>query len=364
MNDLSTSNATFPFFPTNDNDTNSGTSTRSRNGTEFPGFFFGPGRLRYGDLGPTTRVSVWVLCGASLLFLLLRLALLGSAITTNLAIDLGYGKHVWQIPFRNLNDMFLIGQITVTLAICSQAWSKTSFAISLLMIHDGIHGKTRVFIWFAIVSMNMLFGVSAMLFWVGCTPLEKAWHPFMRGTCWSPNVIITYGIFASGMPLSSTLSTQLLLHDTLLMSLNNSLLGCHGLGLGHHPLEDHYEPADADKGEDWRGAGNDAAASAFIKCSSLPELGGRDFPHDGVTLVIWGNAEAAVTIMAASVPMLRALVRTVRPSQRRHYYSSHSQSRRTERSSRRVYYNKPRRDLVTMTGSTWTGGTSNRTYTQ
>ena len=116
-----------------------------------------------------------------------------------MAVDLGYGKHVWQIPFANLNDMFLIGQVTVTLAICSQAWSKTSFAITLLLISDGIHGRTRVFIWFAVVSINLLFGMAAMFFWIGCTPLEKAWHPFMPGSCWSPNVIVTYGIFTSGI---------------------------------------------------------------------------------------------------------------------------------------------------------------------
>jgi hypothetical protein len=127
-----------------------------------------------------------------------QLALLGSAICNNMAIDLGYGRHVWQIPFRNLNDMFLIGQITNTFAICAAAWSKTSFGITLLMISDGIHGKTRIFIWFALVSMNLLLGTTAMLFWVGCTPLEKAWHPFIRGTCWSPNVLITYNIFTSG----------------------------------------------------------------------------------------------------------------------------------------------------------------------
>ncbi|KAK4185580.1 hypothetical protein QBC35DRAFT_389179 [Podospora australis] len=365
-------------------DRGNGTGFGSGGGGGGNGFFFN--RLRNDDLGPTTRVSVWVLAGASLMFVLMRvyckvirhrklhaddyfciaawLALLGSAICINLAIDLGYGKHVWQIPFRNLNDMFLIGQITVTLAICSQAWSKTSFAISLLMISDGIHGKTRVFIWFAIVSMNLLFGVGAMLFWIGCTPLEKAWHPFMRGTCWSPNVIITYNVFTSAysgvmdlvlaiIPWKIIMNLQMQTREKIGVAL--------AMSMGIHS----------------------AAASAFIKCASLPELGGRDFPRrkpigfaeerktltdvridDGVTLVIWGNAEAAVTIMAASVPLLRALVRTVgRPKKRGQYaYYSGGRSRRnmtgTERSSRRVYYNKPRRDLVTMTGSTWTTTTT------
>lgn len=115
-----------------------------------------------------------------------------------MSVDLGYGKHTWQIPRENLNDMYLIGQVAVTLAICSQAWSKTSFAITLLLIGDGIHGRTRIFLWFAVVSMNLLFGMSAMFFWVDCAPLEKAWRPYIRGTCWSPNVIVTYGIFVSG----------------------------------------------------------------------------------------------------------------------------------------------------------------------
>ncbi|KAK4224691.1 hypothetical protein QBC38DRAFT_12489 [Podospora fimiseda] len=336
-------------------------NTTTNNG--FPGFF-GRNKSQFDDLGPTTRISVWILTGASFLFLATRIycklirhrrlhaddyfsiaawtALLGSSICNNLAIDLGYGKHFWQIPRENLNDMFLIGQITVTLAICSQAWSKTSFAISLLMISDGIHGKTRIFIWFAIVSMNLLFGVSAMLFWVGCTPLEKAWHPLMRGTCWPVNIIITYGIFTSAY--SGVMDLILaIIPWKIIMNLQMQTKEKIGVALA-------------------MSMGVFAAASAFIKCSSMPELGGRDFPHDGVTLVIWGNAEAAVTIMAAAVPMLRALVRTVKPKNRDLYNTSYSRSRGrrqmtgTTGSSRRVYYNKPRRDLVTMSGSTWTGG--------
>jgi hypothetical protein len=65
--------------------------------------------------------------------------------------------------------------------------------------------------------------------------------------------------------------------------------------------------------------------------------------------------------MAASVPMLRMLVRSVRPSKKRPGHNHSHRSGRSRRhlvdtygSSKRVYYyNKPRRDLVTMTGSTW-----------
>lgn len=41
---------------------------------------------------------------------------------------------------------------------------------------------------------------------------------------------------------------------------------------------------------------------------------------DGVDLFIWGNAESAITIMAASIPILRVLVRDAAISRR--YYKS------------------------------------------
>jgi len=133
-----------------------------------------------------------------------------------------------------------------------------------------------------------------------------------------------------------------------------------------------------------------AAAAAFIKCSSVPELAGRNFSRkhwhlplstllgmeanmlsdDGVGLVIWGNAETAVTLMAASMPMFRSLLRSAATTRRQpHPGQGSERSRRnvgessTARSSRRVYYNKPRRDLVTMTGSTWTNDSRMSTQT-
>ncbi|KAK3326664.1 hypothetical protein B0H66DRAFT_472667 [Apodospora peruviana] len=341
-----------------------GTDGGGGNGRFGPGFW--RSRLQNDDLGPTTRVAIWVLAGVSLLFIVLRVyckfvrhrrlhsddyfaiaawvALLAGVICTHISIDHGYGKHVWQIPRRNLNEMFLVGQVSVTLAICSQAWSKTSFAITLLMISDGIHGRTRIFIWFAVVSMNLLLGMGAMFFWIDCTPLEKAWRPTVRGTCWSPNVIITYGVFTSAY--SGILDLVFaIIPWKIIMNLQMDFKEKIGVALA-------------------MSMGVFAAASAFIKCSSLPQLGSQDFTHEGVPLVIWGCAEAAVTLIAASLPMLRVLVRSVKPKRRRgrpgqSYSRSRSRKRlvETTASSRRVYYNKPRTDLVTMTGSTWTSET-------
>lgn len=84
----------------------------------------------------------------------------------------------------------------MTLAVVSQSWSKTSFAVTLLYISDG---WMSVFLWFAIVSMNILFGLGALFFWIGCTPVEKAWRPLVMGTCPDPSFNIVFGIVVSGM---------------------------------------------------------------------------------------------------------------------------------------------------------------------
>ncbi|KAK1830902.1 hypothetical protein QBC39DRAFT_100990 [Podospora conica] len=319
-------------------------------------------RQQTGDLGPTTRASIWILVCASLVFLLMRLyckvmrhrkfhaddwfaiaawmALLGSTISTNRTIDLGFGKHSNMIDPRNINDLYLIGKISVTLTVCSQAWSKTSFAITLLMISDGFHGRTRIFLWFAVVSMNVLFGTAAMLFWVGCSPVEKAWKLFIPGRCWSQYVPVLFMIFTSAYSGIMDLIFAIIPWK-IIMRMPMETKEKIGVALA-------------------MSMGVFAAAAAFIKCSSVPELTGRNFSHDGVGLVIWGNAETAVTLMAASMPMFRSLLQNAPRTRRRHHPADGSRRSRqnvggsTARSSRRVYYNKPRRDLVTMTGSTWT----------
>lgn len=45
---------------------------------------------------------------------------------------------------------------------------------------------------------------------------------------------------------------------------------------------------------------------------------------DGIDLFIWGNAESCVTIIAASVPILRVLIRDVKTSYRNYYVSEHN----------------------------------------
>jgi hypothetical protein len=95
--------------------------------------------------------------------------------------------------------------------------------------------------------------------------------------------------------------------------------------------------------------------------------GRNDDADDGVSIVIWGAAENAITIMAASVPMLRVLaVRRWRSDgpRRNHRGGKGSSTSTTQVSGRpllstsasgRWFFNKPRRDLasVNVTANSW-----------
>jgi hypothetical protein len=118
------------------------------------------------------------------------------AIFSEISIGLGFGKHNYDIEFQNINLLALLGNCAVTFAVIGQAWSKTSFALTLLRISES---KWMTYsIWCAIISINVFLGIGALFFWVSCTPLEKAWTPLSPGTCWDPQVQVVYGIFASG----------------------------------------------------------------------------------------------------------------------------------------------------------------------
>lgn len=55
---------------------------------------------------------------------------------------------------------------------------------------------------------------------------------------------------------------------------------------------------------------------------------------DGVDLFIWGNAESCVTIIAASVPILRVLIRDVKTSYRNYYVSEQNDNNTAPNRSR------------------------------
>ncbi|KAH8885743.1 hypothetical protein GQ53DRAFT_877182 [Thozetella sp. PMI_491] len=255
------------------------------------------------DRGPALQVGQWLLTSGAFAFLTTRIYckvkrhrrihsddilliiawffLLASAITNTLEIILfGFGKHANVARPTNLRTLVLTGNLSITFTVVSLSASKTSWALTLSRLTSG---WIRGMIWFTIVTINLLFTATAFVYWLGCIPQ-------ITHTCLDPRV---------GMYLSIATTAYSGFMDVVFAVLPWWIL---------RPLEasrsDKISVAVA------MSMGIFAATAAFLKCASMPELLSSDFSYVGVTLTFWGFSEMAVTIMAASTPMLWVLVRT------------------------------------------------------
>lgn len=205
--------------------------------------------------------------------------------------------------------------ITVT------GWTKTSFGITLLRLTSG---RTKAFVWFCIISINVTTIVSAIIPWAQCTPLSKTWDPNMvGGECWAPRVgtkiWIGLGAWNAMMDFVLAALPWRILRDMQLRT-KEKIGVTVALSMGVI-----------------------AGATAIAKCVALPNLGAGDaceFPtslsrlmcvcvmmltatDNEVELFLWDITEGTVTLMAACIPTLRVLVRETRAPTFTSYKLSH-----------------------------------------
>ncbi|EFQ28938.1 uncharacterized protein GLRG_04082 [Colletotrichum graminicola M1.001] len=163
------------------------------------------------------QTILWVLVALSALFLGLRIyckliysytkirfedillfaswvILVADASLTEFLIKSRFGRPGFPINAHNISILAIVGLASLTCSFVGQVWSKTAFAISILRMCDG---WKKAFVWFAIISMNILFAFSASSFWIGCVPLKKRWDLFSDGTCYDLKWVVSFGIFVS-----------------------------------------------------------------------------------------------------------------------------------------------------------------------
>jgi hypothetical protein len=167
------------------------------------------------DLGPALNVVVWFLTVLALVFFSLRIyckflrkralwwddyvliaamiMLLAQTISLSVHVHFGFGKHSWDIV--DWYNWLYVANITGVLSITAAAWSKTSFAITLLRFSDG---RTRWLVWFLIFTINLTLGLSAIFTYAQCSPVQKLWDSNVKGSCWPQHIIINYNSFSSG----------------------------------------------------------------------------------------------------------------------------------------------------------------------
>ncbi|KAL8300901.1 hypothetical protein RB593_010315 [Gaeumannomyces tritici] len=276
--------------------------------------------LDEGGGGPSVEKALWLLVGLSAVFLTLRLyckqrypnsrlrwedavlvaswvMLVADASIVTFLIVSGFSSPGFAVTRANITTISVAGLASVTAGIAGQAWSKTSFAMTLLRMSQG---WMAAFIWFAIVSMNVLFGASATLFWVGCSPVEKRWSPFVPGDC-DPDTSVRAAVFGFYVSIYSGLVDIILalLPWPILLKLRASP---NGLELS---IKEKIGVALA------MSMGVVAGAMAFVGASyfRVLEHPSIDLTDGSGDLASWAAAETAVAIMASSIPVLRVLIR-------------------------------------------------------
>lgn len=130
----------------------------------------------------------------------IQILLVTSCILISVNIAAGLGKHDVDVNPAELYGIGLRNVIIGFLLALGSAWSKTSFAVSLLRIATG---KLRVAIWVLMISMNVLMHAGITATWLTCRPTRKLWDPMVKGDCWPSSVMLPVGIFCTGKsPLS------------------------------------------------------------------------------------------------------------------------------------------------------------------
>ncbi|KAK4457264.1 hypothetical protein QBC42DRAFT_318778 [Cladorrhinum samala] len=273
------------------------------------------------DRGPQILTTTWSLVGISGVFLALRLycklktkrllwwddyvlafswlMLLTSIILNTVSISKGFGRHVQFIPAENSPTIGLIGNLMGTFSIFAAVWSKTAFAITLLRV---MQGRTKIFLWFIICTINIFMGLNAVFMWIRCSPSSKIWNYYSPGTCWEPTVYPTYGMFAAGYS-AVTDFVLALLPWKVVWKLQMKRKEKAGVAIA-------------------MSLGVFAGATALVKTTVIPSLASPDFSYVAAPLIHWSTAESAVTIIAASIPILRILFRDLQSLTRRNMLGS------------------------------------------
>ncbi|KAL2166460.1 hypothetical protein VTG60DRAFT_2744 [Thermothelomyces hinnuleus] len=260
------------------------------------------------DLGPQINSTIWLLTALASSFLALRvyckflrhrglwwddylligswLALVADCAFISACVPLGLGRPLTHFNPSNLGSFLLFSNLAGSFSILAALWSKTSFAVTVLRISTG---WIRALVWFIIVTVNACLGVAIAITWAQCMPIEKVWHSYLEGTCWPKITQIRYNIFTavySGVMDIILAVVPWKIIWTLTMNRKEKVGVMVAMSMGIF-----------------------AGITSIIKITQLPSISNATFTEATTQLVILGAAESAITIVAASIPILRALVR-------------------------------------------------------
>lgn len=211
------------------------------------------------------------------------LFLLVEAIVTQIGQSLGFGKHTADIPVQNLVTIVLCSSVGASISCFASTLSKISFGLTLLRLTKGL---TRCYVWFCVISLFLVMLPSAIMTWIQCRPMARAWNSSVEGTCWPAYVTLNYGIFNAAWCAAADFSLALLPWKVI-WSLQLDTREKFGVSIA-------------------MSMGVLSGVCAIVKGVYLVQLRQQDFFYNGKDVTIWTAVETATAITAASLPVLRA----------------------------------------------------------
>ncbi|KAI7774040.1 integral membrane protein [Diaporthe eres] len=226
--------------------------------------------------------------------------LLADVIVTTVAVDAGLGKHINSVTGDTLIRTMLLSAVAQTLSILGAAWSKTSFAVTLLRLTVVSH--VRYLVWFIIISLNIFLTFTAFLPLFQCTPVGRSFDPSVEGKCWDRTLVLVLTMFGAAYSAAADFALAII-PWVLIWNLQMNLKEKIGVGI-------------------CMSLGIVAGATSIMRCLKIPLLLTDDFTFESGQLSIWSAAEIATTIMATSIPVLRLWLKTIVSVHSRYHLSS------------------------------------------
>ncbi|KAJ2904043.1 hypothetical protein MKZ38_008975 [Zalerion maritima] len=234
--------------------------------------------------GTAIRASVWTLIAIAGVFLTVLLFCL--ALDINIAVSAGFGSLMSLLGHTAESDVILLNHLAVTLGFISSAWAKTSFILQLLPCAND-YRWLKVTLWGLFGAINIVLTVTSIIPWIMCYPSEKAWKPWLEGSCdpkrsfWSFAMIVSimcsfFDILLVTLPIRVVRITEIPVREKI------------GVFIA-------------------MGFGVIAIVASFMKATYTGD------PEAFITSkaarhVIWSVTEIVATIIATSIPVLRLLV--------------------------------------------------------
>ncbi|KAL2150177.1 hypothetical protein VTH82DRAFT_7853 [Thermothelomyces myriococcoides] len=212
-------------------------------------------------------------------FLLLSLS------STMANIRLGFGLRIHEIPLDNHFVMGVLRSVSGSTSVFAVLFSKASFALTMLRLTDGWMR------WFIVALFSLLVAthcLGALTFWVSCNPPAKTWDPAVPGECWSPSITVNLSLFVGACSafcdfVFALLPWRLLLRFDIYNKEKVGVAIAMSMGVF-------------------------AGISCILKMTLIPiSFKDKDMSYFTFPIVILGFVEPAVTMMAASVPVMRHL---------------------------------------------------------